>query len=282
MYPIEDESKLYYFAYGSNLLTDKLRLNAPSAEPLSRGFLPDYDLVFVGTNQDASGRLTLVPAQGKVVSGVIYAINHAERLSLDTEQGRKGYVSFDVVVNSEGNDYQAFAYLIDQYYQAARPYSWYLDQVAAGVNEHGLGREHLTFLNQQPFAVDDNIARLRTNTALLQPVRLSAVERTVVVQFKSKVILSDPLGDVQTFIGRDRIGGQQADHPFRVACGFQDWITYIIQAQTGSTYKIDFSFVATATGVTCTTSEKSPIENRINQGNEPDQQPQITLNVACL
>lgn len=277
----QGNTKIFYFAYGSNLLIDKLRLKVPSAEPIHRGFVLDYDLDFVGTSQDNSGRLTLIPAQGKKVPGVIYTINSAERSLLDVDQGQKGYTPFDVIVKSNGHDYKAFAYLIDQKSQPSRPYSWYLDQVIAGAGEQGLGREHLKFLNEQPFVADKNIARLRSNTALLQPVRLSATERTVIVQFKSKVTLSDPLGDVQTYLGRDRIGGKQADFTFKVACEFQDWITYIIQAPTGSTFSIDFTFVSTAAGVSCKTSEKNPIKGKITQDNEPTPQPQIALNVTC-
>ena len=41
-----EEEKFFYFAYGSNLLTERIRINNPSATFKSIGFLREYKLDF--------------------------------------------------------------------------------------------------------------------------------------------------------------------------------------------------------------------------------------------
>src|SRR3990167_6529353 len=85
-----------YFAYGSNMLTRRLRAKkqAPSAKPIGIGYVAGRRLTFDKVSQDGSGKCD-AEATGKKtdrVYGVIFEIALTDKVALGKAEGlRKGY-----------------------------------------------------------------------------------------------------------------------------------------------------------------------------------------------
>lgn len=69
-----------YFAYGSNLNLEQLGWRCPTAQPVSRLTLPDWQLEFRGVAD-------IVPCPGAEVVGALYSICSADELALDRYEG---------------------------------------------------------------------------------------------------------------------------------------------------------------------------------------------------
>ncbi|MEO7937224.1 MAG: gamma-glutamylcyclotransferase family protein, partial [Burkholderiaceae bacterium] len=74
-----------YFAYGSNLLSLRLRQRTASAVAIGCGVLPGHVLRWHMASVDGSGKCDVaVPGDGVgVVHGVVYRIDHGEKHLLD-------------------------------------------------------------------------------------------------------------------------------------------------------------------------------------------------------
>src|SRR5438128_1900656 len=62
---------MLYFAYGSNMLTQRLKARVPSASPKTVAVLFDHGLRFHKRSQDGSGKCDIVKCPGEVVHGVV-------------------------------------------------------------------------------------------------------------------------------------------------------------------------------------------------------------------
>ncbi len=88
-----------YFAYGSNMDAEQMRMRCPGAEILSTAVLPDYKFTL-----DSEGCATVIPCEGKEVRGVIWKISRANEKALDWYEGvSKGCYSKEILnVRPEG------------------------------------------------------------------------------------------------------------------------------------------------------------------------------------
>ncbi|XP_045486754.1 gamma-glutamylcyclotransferase-like [Pieris rapae] len=78
------EKKFLYFAYGSNLLKSRLRINAPSAVFITPARLPGYRLDFDKYNPNWRGAPATIVADPKgEVWGALWALNYSEMAALD-------------------------------------------------------------------------------------------------------------------------------------------------------------------------------------------------------
>ena len=146
--PTATKDTYLYFAYGSNMSSERLRGRTPSAISLGRARLPGYALRWHKLGRDGSGKCDITPsnASGTAVWGVLYRIDGAERDGLDTVEGLGvGYdehtvqVETDTVVR-EAVTYKARPEKIDA---ALRPLAWYKAHVLHGATEHGLPDEYV-------------------------------------------------------------------------------------------------------------------------------------------
>src|SRR5262245_23395834 len=79
-----------YFAYGSNMLTERLcaRGRCPSATLLDVGSIRGYTLQFSKKSKDSSGKATIVRSEAQAtVMGVVFEIDEAEKRDLDRAEG---------------------------------------------------------------------------------------------------------------------------------------------------------------------------------------------------
>jgi hypothetical protein len=139
-----------YFAYGSNMLTTRLRARCPSAEPLGLAYAQGYRLAFSKPGRDGSVKGHLTPARRSRQPGVLFSIDLAERDALDRAEGLGvGYDRVDdFAVRRAGTAavVRASTYLARQPAPALLPYDWYLALVIAGAREHGFDRRRIRAL----------------------------------------------------------------------------------------------------------------------------------------
>ncbi|KAK1806629.1 hypothetical protein P4O66_005136 [Electrophorus voltai] len=88
---MDHKTTFLYFAYGSNLLKERLQLNNPSASIQCVAKLQDYKLAFGNHKGRASRRwhggvATIEPSPGDEVWGVVWRMNMTDLESLDSRQ----------------------------------------------------------------------------------------------------------------------------------------------------------------------------------------------------
>lgn len=168
----------YYFAYGSNMLTARIKARCPSAVPVGRAEVADFVLEFSKRSTDLSGKATLSGAAGDShrSSGVLFEIARAELEQLDRAEGTgSGYDrhdNFAVRLIDGGEIIEAKTYLATATDSGLKPYDWYLALVIAGAHEHGLGEDYLAALRSVAYRVDRDSAR-KTRTAAIEALRVA-------------------------------------------------------------------------------------------------------------
>jgi len=163
-------SGLYlYFAYGSNMLTARLRARTPSARPVATGWIDGRRLAFHKLGADGSGKCDIAPAPPDArVHGVLFEVARAEEPALDRVEGLGwGYRKDTIVVATADGDVEASTYLATRIRDGIRPFCWYHGFVVAGAEEHLLPDDYVAEIRATPFARDGNARRRTTNEAIL-------------------------------------------------------------------------------------------------------------------
>ncbi|MFD1795563.1 gamma-glutamylcyclotransferase [Paracoccus aurantiacus] len=153
-----------YFAYGSNMLTARLKARCPSATALGAVFLPDHDLAFDKISADGSAKATLAVAKGSRVAGVLFELDEGDLGALDQLEGTGfGYDAARLALPWQGAPVFARSYIAPPGFRDAklRPYDWYLGLCVAGALEHGLPRDWIRRLIATPRCPDPDPARPR-------------------------------------------------------------------------------------------------------------------------
>ena len=134
-----------YFAFGSNMLLERLKKRVPSARLLGTATLRGYTLRFNKVSNDGSGKANIVPSPDPraVVYGVLYHLDDEERPQLDKAEGLgKGYQVRYLRVRRDGAEAEeeAFAYVAAP--GAIRddlpPFQWYKNMVIEGATHNRL------------------------------------------------------------------------------------------------------------------------------------------------
>jgi len=129
-----------YFAYGSNMCTQRLRARIPAATPIGRACWPGMRLAFNKVGQDGSGKANLVEDPAAEAWGVLFTIPHPDWPSLD--EFEPGYVRVEcAVVLESGENFAAQVYLGVGELCETPPHDWYREHLHRGAIEHGLPDE---------------------------------------------------------------------------------------------------------------------------------------------
>jgi len=132
---------LLYFAYGSNMLTRRLRARTPSARAVGTATLSGFEMCWHMLSTDGSAKCDIVQAAAPDtgVHGVVFEIHLSERPALDlAESVGVGYRVQQVTVETAGGAVEAWTYRALRIDRGALPYTWYKALVVAGAREHGL------------------------------------------------------------------------------------------------------------------------------------------------
>jgi gamma-glutamylcyclotransferase len=159
-----------YFAYGSNMLTRRLRARTPSAIAIETGFIEGCRLAFEKVSLDGSGKCTILRAVDRAqrVYGVLFRIDTSEAQKLDTAEGLgTGYRKFEARVITPTGTSAAVSYIGDKTDSLWVPYDWYKELVIAGAVEHGLPSTYIDGLRSVASRADPNRDRDARNRAIL-------------------------------------------------------------------------------------------------------------------
>ena len=134
--------RVRYFAYSSNMLTDRLRERVPSATAIGIGQLVGHALRWdKRSSRDGSGKCDAEATgrQEDIVWGVVFEIDPEDKPALDQAEGLGvGYMEKTVHVSTEAGPVAAVMYYATDKDPSLRPYHWYKALVIAGAREHGL------------------------------------------------------------------------------------------------------------------------------------------------
>jgi hypothetical protein len=157
-----------YFAYGSNMLTARLRARVPSAVAVDRARLADHRLAWRMAGPDGSAKCDIAPAPGEVVHGVLFRLAGEELPHLDAAEGLgEGYDRETVTVTTpDGEPVAALTYRALVHDPERRPYDWYKGFVVAGAREHGLPADYVADLEAVTTMEDPDRERAAANFAL--------------------------------------------------------------------------------------------------------------------
>lgn len=163
-------SPFRYFAYGSNMLTPRLRARCPSATVTTIASVSGRTLAFAKRSTDDSGKATLAPAAPqRSVLGVVFEIAESEAAALRAAEG-PGYRlvdEFAVACLRTGEILATRTFLAVARDPALKPYDWYLALLLAGIAEHGLGDDYAARCRAFAYDIDRRYER---------PERLAAME----------------------------------------------------------------------------------------------------------
>mgnify|MGYP006271435121 CR=1 FL=1 len=159
---------LYYFAYGSNLLSSRLQARTPSARPVGTATLPGWQLRFHKVGSDGSGKGDIVPAADDVVTGVLYRLRARDLWRLDLAEGA-GYRRRRIAVCVAERWQRCETYVATDTDSELLPYDWYRSLILAGLLEHDIRGPMLERVLATPALADPRRfrgARLRALRAL--------------------------------------------------------------------------------------------------------------------
>jgi gamma-glutamylcyclotransferase len=161
-----------YFAYGSNMLTARLRRRVPSARPIGTAELRGYRLPWHKRSSNGSGKCNgaWTGRSDDALIAVLYDLHAEEIPLLDEAEGRgRGYERVVVRVHTNERELDAITYLANETAtdEELQPYTWYRDLVVAGPREHGLDGAYVSKLIQTPSAEDPDQVRERAARGIL-------------------------------------------------------------------------------------------------------------------
>ncbi|XP_066500162.1 gamma-glutamylcyclotransferase isoform X2 [Hoplias malabaricus] len=146
--PAAMETTFLYFAYGSNLLKERLQLKNPSARVHCVARLQDYKLVFGNHKGLASDRwhggvATIEHSPGDEVWGVVWKMNVDDLESLDRQENVRlgAYSPLEVSVWTQGQELNCRTYIMNSCVYAP-PSPQYLKVIVMGAEQNGLPKDY--------------------------------------------------------------------------------------------------------------------------------------------
>jgi cation transport regulator ChaC len=153
----------WYFAYGSNMLVERLKARCKSARAVGTATAAGHALEFSKRSTDFSGKATLVANSNTQTPGVLFEIETTERRLLDRAEGAgHGYDrhdEFQVQLAGGSESIAVTTYLASAREARLKPYDWYLALVIAGASQHEVDAGYIKWLHQTEYVIDTNLTR---------------------------------------------------------------------------------------------------------------------------
>jgi len=142
-----------YFAYGSNLLTERIHINNPSAIFKDIARVDGYKLDFNHFSKRWQGAAaTIIEAPGDHLWGVLWELDHEHLATLDRQEGvhRNVYKRIHIPVElPSGETVMAVSYqLVDTKDDLRLPSGVYKDVIIQGAREHNMPDQYIDKLQQ--------------------------------------------------------------------------------------------------------------------------------------
>jgi hypothetical protein len=151
---------IQYFAYGSNMLTERLQRRCPSARPKRVAVVDNWALAFCKRGQDGSAKATLASTAESRVFGVVFDLDESDLPTLDRFEGAgSGYDridDFQVHAQDLNRPLNLVTYIAsaDHTDPSLKPFDWYLGLVVAGARQHAFSPEYIGAVEAIPSVND--------------------------------------------------------------------------------------------------------------------------------
>ncbi|MDJ0787997.1 MAG: gamma-glutamylcyclotransferase family protein [Myxococcota bacterium] len=140
---------LLYFAYGSNLKSERLFDRVPGSRLLVPARVADHTLRCDKRGADGSGKANLHPLPGEWVWGVLYALPDDGFERLDRFEGGYERVEIQISCDAPGLE-RATTYRSLRLTADPTPFDWYRQLILDGAREHGLPESWVARLEMLP------------------------------------------------------------------------------------------------------------------------------------
>ena len=164
------DTRLYYFAYVSNLHPLRLTRRVPSARLTGVATLPGHTLRFHKRGKDNSGKCNafFTGQPEHHVLGAVFEIAVEEKPLLDKYEG-PGYEVKSLTVNGAEGALDVFAYIAAESHidEVLQPYTWYRELVHLGACYHGFPDSYFAAFLAVNALPDPNAARHERNQRLI-------------------------------------------------------------------------------------------------------------------
>jgi hypothetical protein len=159
-----------YFAYGSNLLPERLLRRVPSTRPLTTATVAGYALRFHKVGADMSGKCDAFYTghMEDILFGALYEIAEADKPVLDRIEGA-GYGISHLEVHADGEAHSAYAYIAEAGHiqPDVQPFDWYKAFVLHGAIHHGFPDSYIAAIDATTAVADPDRQRAAANRAIL-------------------------------------------------------------------------------------------------------------------
>lgn len=135
---------MFYFAYGSNMLTSRLTDRVGEVRLIGSALLQGYNLAFNKLGGDGTGKANIMQQDGGCIVGVVYKLTKYQMKKLDPFEGcfkkEKHYERKMVRVWLQGKLVLAWTYVATQKYisHGLEIATGYLDLISRGIVQHNL------------------------------------------------------------------------------------------------------------------------------------------------
>ncbi|MES1923950.1 gamma-glutamylcyclotransferase family protein [Salinisphaera sp. T31B1] len=161
---------MYYFAYGSNMLTARLAERVPAVRPAGPAWLTHHQLHFHLRGSDGSGKCNVLHTgqADDIVHGVLFELDAARLTRLHAAEGPP-YAFLELDVGTAEGPCRAAIYRGKPAYldDTLVPYDWYCAFVVGGAREHGLPADYVETLAAVASHSDPDPLRARRNARTL-------------------------------------------------------------------------------------------------------------------
>jgi gamma-glutamylcyclotransferase len=140
---------ILYFAFGSNLDRDQMRVRCPNHEVLALAWLPDHRLAFTAFSPGWNGGVAdVVQSPGDKVWGLLYRLTRSDLESLDAYEGHpQKYRRTLVKVEQQAEHMsEVWTYVVISKSGPYPPSGPYLAVIEAAGARLGFPRDYLDFL----------------------------------------------------------------------------------------------------------------------------------------
>lgn len=153
-----------YFAYGSNMFTERLEARVSTARNPRKCVLHGHRLRFHKRSVDGSGKCSIVRTESAsdVVHGVVFEIEDRWIAALDREEGvGLNAQRVEIAISLDGCESTAAVYRAEpgSIDESLVPYRWYYDLVIAGALQHALPSDYVAALRAVPYRPDPKADR---------------------------------------------------------------------------------------------------------------------------
>jgi gamma-glutamylcyclotransferase (GGCT)/AIG2-like uncharacterized protein YtfP len=156
------------FAYGSNLLIERLQARVAQARFIATGRLPGWRFAFNVRSRDGSAKANALRTgqPNDWLHGVIYELDETGKATLDGYEDVGGAYRVEcATVTTDRGPLDAYLYAGNDshYVEGLAPYDWYLGFIIAGARQHCLPDQFIARLRSVATKRDPDSARAADN-----------------------------------------------------------------------------------------------------------------------